>query len=157
MSKLLIQDLYKVNEPGVQEQRFGTNTFELFNWSSLDLTSLIVNISIFIFLWNIFVSFFYISDFFYCYRIAGDDDFEVEKTGIDRLYGAIKIWLTTLPSILSIIGGLFLSQSRLVLFGLALFFYILKIVYDLRSFAKISVYFSWYTDIFVNLRKLRLK
>lgn len=157
MSKLLIQDLYKVNEPGVQEQRFGTNTFELFNWNSFDLTSLIVNITIFIFLWNIFVSFFYISNFFYCYKIAGDDVFEVEKTGIDSLRGAIKTWLTTLPSTLLIIVGLFLNQSRFVLFGLALFCYILKIIYDLRSFAQISVYFSWYTNIFVNLKKLRLK
>lgn len=158
MSVLLLQDLYQVNPSDPKSQSIiPNNSFQLPSFINLNIGSTVLNISIFIFIWNFFISFLYISDFFYYFKFENEDNFEIEKKAMQRLYLAIRVWVTTLPSLFMIIAAIYWSSSQLVFFSLSILFYIFKIIYDLKLFTKITDYFNWYNDIFTNLRKLRLK
>lgn len=158
MSSLLIQDLYQVN-PGSSktDSVIVNNSSWISSLAGLNISIIVLNISLFILIWNFFISFFYIADFFYYYKIENEDNFEIEKRSIDKLYLAMRIWITTIPSLIIVVLAILLPSNQLIFFSLAIFLYVFKMIYDLRLFGKVTEYFNWYSDIFTNLRKLRLK
>ena len=158
MSSLLIQDLYQVNPSSSKTDSLIVNNSSWFSTlTSLNISIIVLNISLFILIWNFFISFFYIADFFYYYKIENEDNFEIEEKSINRLYLAMRIWITTVPSLIMVVLAIFFSSNQLVFFSLAILFYIFKIIYDLRLFGRVTEYFNWYNNIFTNLKKLRLK
>ena len=122
--------------------------------TNVSLNEWVYQLNIFAIIWTLTLSFLFVSDFFFYYKLESDSNFEREAQGIKSLKRALSPWLRYIPFWICIVLSALFSNISVVFNILAIIFWIIKIWGDLLSITTISEYFKGFTKFLKTFNRL---
>jgi hypothetical protein len=119
---------------------------------SIDLNNLINNFNTYAIIWSVFVSFMFVSDFYYYFILYSNDDFAREKLGVKSIWSAMHVWERYLVNLILVVITFNTTGTANNIFAILTFIsFAVKFYFDLLEILSISSYFPWFSNFSKNL------
>lgn len=165
---VLAQDLFQSDSGNVSSKASSAATSSSLDFSNFEpitsffggqgIQSFIIRLNYFTLAWCIFYSILFVGDFFFCRMYYSDGDLSKEKTGVDGIHRAAKIWWSYLICwIFLVIYSIFPITGILtiIIYFFKIFFVdlakVLDIVHDDVPFSGV---FTTYRNIVAPIQRL---
>ncbi len=122
--------------------------------TSFSLNDVVYQMNVFAIVWTIMLSFLFVSDFFFYYKLESDSNFEREMQGVKSLKKALSPWFRYIPFWIVITLSAIFPSVSIVLNIVAILFWVIKIWGDLLSITTISEYFKGFTKFLKTFNQL---